>query len=73
MTEVWRWVHCHSHGAPHMVEPNGKCWCGLITDGDPGASRDATLLETVGNSHEDHVKAAQECRDKGLWLYGDRR
>lgn len=68
----FRWVHCHSHGAPHVVKEDDTCWCALITDGDPGSSRQATLLDQTGNTHADHVAAAQECRDKGLWLYGDK-
>jgi len=75
---TYRWVHCHSHGAPHLVSPDWTCWCGCVPDGDPGPggykkeAYPTTLLEQTGNTREDHVAAAEECRRKGLWLYADR-
>ena len=29
-----RWVHCGSHGRPHLLDADGSCWCGVV-QGDP--------------------------------------
>lgn len=68
---IHRWVHCDQHGGAHLIRPDGTCWCGCIDD-LPNVGRYGTLLETVGDKHEDHVKAIQECKAKGLWIYSDK-
>lgn len=58
------YVHCNQHGAVHVAETDGSCWCGCVED---SPSREhgmfATVLETPLG--EDPVP---ECVRRGLWL-----
>ena len=61
-----RWVHCGSHGRPHLLDADGSCWCGVV-QGDPERKYGVTDLEAASR-----LDAEAECRRRGLWLYADR-
>jgi len=64
---VMYFVHCESHGAVHHIEEGGKCWCGCVEDSETKEHGwSTTVLEA-----DTKEGAFEECRERGLWIYGD--